>query len=442
MVGFRGTVTQHHAETTVSLPLKGSSNGDSDSTVSLHELVTSIDGLKTGSRFYLAPSLCHGALQTMYIYGGDFSKTFQVYYGRRLIHLEDGGCVSADYVISPPADKDELNKFNELATQNFPGEDWPKLHPRTRYLSESEVAALKEPSSKSTKPLAVLNHGLAGGSHESYVRMIAEGLYNAGFDVVVLNCRGCARTKLTTPELFTGLHTDDLRDFVKLLQHEYPSRPLYAVGLSFGSTILANYLGEEEENSPFVASACLSNPWDMVDSAYHISNGLIGKNLFAESIAGTLARLVKSNRKVLMTNPQFKQNLLEKRKFHSTAEFDALFTAPFHGFQTAYQYYRAASSVNRLLKVQSPLLIINSTDDPVVGVHSIPDKEAEANPYVVLIKTDLGGHLAYVQSDGKNWAINRIVDFFAKVHDTVDESKKVVSDYKPSKSVYDYKLHY
>ncbi|ODV74714.1 medium-chain fatty acid ethyl ester synthase/esterase [Cyberlindnera jadinii NRRL Y-1542] len=435
MVGFRGTVEQHHHKNTVQLPLKDS-DGSAAATIPLDKLVDSIEGLQDKSRFWLAPTLCHGALQTMYIYGAAADQVkFPVYYGRRVVELPQGGVVSADYVIPQP---ESSESFKKLVGENFP-EGWPKLHPRTRYLSPSEVDALK--SETETRPLVIINHGLGGGSHEPVIRMLTSELHDAGIDAVVLNSRGCSRTKLTTPELFSGLATEDLRYFTKLIQKEYPKRPLFGVGFSFGATILSNYLGEEAGDSPYVAAAVLSNPWDMVDSAYHIQHQLVGKYLFSDSIAFALSRMVKSNRETLSQSPLFTEEKIHK-KYHSTVEFDNAITAPEYGFQTAYQYYRAASSVNRLLKIRTPLLAINSSDDPVVGVYSIPNFEAEANPYVVLIKTDLGGHLAFVQHDGKSWAVERIVDYFKAFDKTVDLTKKVESSYKPMVSKYVDKVHF
>lgn len=433
MAGFRGTVEQHHTEQMVQLPLIKSKGPAA--TIPLNTLVDSIDGMKNGSKFWLAPSLCHGAMQTMYIYGAaaDHHK-FAVYYGRRLVTIPSGAVVSADYVLPKPESKEA---FAKLVDENFP-EGWPKLHPRTRYLSPVEVEGLK---GDTERPLAIINHGLGGGSHEPVIRMLTSALQSAGIDAVVLNTRGCSRTKLTTPELFCGLATGDIRTFTKMIKEEYPNRPLYAIGFSFGATLLANYLGEEGGDSPYSAAALLSNPWDMVDSAYHIQHEFVGRYLFSGAIAQALQRMLKSNRDALSVDPFFTKEKIFAT-YNTTVDFDSAFTAPMYGFATAFQYYRAASSVNRLLKIRTPTLAINSTDDPVVGVHSIPTYEAETNPYIMLIKTDLGGHLAYVQSDGRSWAVDRIVDYFKAFTEQVDLTKKVESDYKPMVSKYYDQIHF
>lgn len=434
MVGFIGNVESFHSKESVKLHLK---NGGEDGTslIPFSELVNSVTELKNGSTFYVKPWLFTGDLQTMYFAAADFSKTFQVYYGRRLITLPDGGTVTADFSIPAP---DSEKEFNELAEKHLP-EDWPKQHPRTRFLTPEEIISQ---GSDDEKPLVVICHGLGGGSHEPVIRSLVEKLNKVdGFEAVVLNSRGCSRSKLSTPELFNGLATDDLRNFVKLLKEIYPNRPLYAVGFSFGATILANYLGEEAENTVFTAAALLSNPWDMVDSSYRFPSRFLSRFLFQQAATQFLVRLIKSNRKAMSENPLVTEETIN-HKYTSIADFDNRLTAPLYGFPTAFAYYRAASSVNRIMKIHTPLLAINSHDDPMVGVNSIPIHEAQINPYIVQLRTDIGGHLAYVQSDGDSWATKRIAEYFKLFHDMVDATKKPETEYQVPVSKYDYKLHY
>ncbi|KAH3688909.1 hypothetical protein WICPIJ_000082 [Wickerhamomyces pijperi] len=436
-MGFRGIVEQHHAPITVKLPIKSTSNFkdnevDTANLIPLDELVrTEVPELTTGSTFYLNPFLFNGDLQTLYLNAADYSKTWSVQYGRRIVEYNHDGCLikggssSADFVL-PFESREE---FKAKSDANPTPEGWPKQHPGIRFLTEEEIS---EQTSDDTKPLAIVCHGLGGGSHEPIIRCLTSSLFAKGFEVVVLNSRGCSRTKLSTPELFYGLQTDDLRQFVKELRASYPNRPFYGVGFSFGATILTNYLGEEGAQSDFVASATLSNPWDMVDSSYHLTSRFISRQIFVPAITDALTRLVKSNRAVLMQNEQFSEDKVHA-KYHSPPEFDSTFTAPIYGFGTAFDYYRTASSVNRLLSVQTPMLIINSTDDPVVGVVSIPVAEAEVNPFLILAKTNIGGHLGYLQYDLKSsWSVDRIVDFFVKFEEIVDVSKKPETDYTPS----------
>ena len=91
---------------------------------------------------------------------------------------------------------------------------------------------------------------------------------------------------------------------------------------------------------------------------------------------------------------------------------DSIFTAKAVGFEDSWSYYRVGSSINRLPTINVPTLVINSKDDPVIGDKCIPVKEAEENPHVLLIETDLGGHLAYLEKNHDSWATKQVAQYF------------------------------
>jgi uncharacterized protein len=50
-----------------------------------------------------------------------------------------------------------------------------------------------------------------------------------------------------------------------------------------------------------------------------------------------------------------------------SAEFDSAVTAPVFGYKDVWDYYNRASSTNKLPDIKTPLLVIQSLDDPIVG---------------------------------------------------------------------------
>ncbi|KAI8320795.1 AB-hydrolase YheT [Martensiomyces pterosporus] len=93
----------------------------------------------------------------------------------------------------------------------------------------------------STAPIAVVMVGGGGSSQEYHVRYLAKHLADVPlcYRVAVLNYRGCARTPLTSPQMYNGCHTDDIRDTVKHLQAAYPSgTPIVAIGFSLGANVI------------------------------------------------------------------------------------------------------------------------------------------------------------------------------------------------------------
>ncbi|KAM3162960.1 Medium-chain fatty acid ethyl ester synthase/esterase 2 [Lachancea thermotolerans] len=432
--GYHGTIEQvSNPNGTVALTLK-----DEKKPVQFSDFVSrEIPGLKDKAKFEVNPLLFTGYLQTLYLGGADFSKSFPVYYGREIVKFSDGGICTADWVMKSWESKYGADtssfKTDEQATHP---ENWPRLHPRTRFLEESE----KKDVHNSEKPLVVVLHGLAGGSHEPIIRSLTQDLSNAGdskFDVVVLNCRGCARSKITTRKLFYAVFTSDIREFIAREKARHPSRKIYAVGFSFGATMLGHYLGEEGEKAPIEAASFLCNPWDLYQSALKMNQDWWSRNLFSKNIAQFLIRLVKVNIKELefkegdvmpaepasLEHPSFcvftSKNLRKAREFGSTAEFDNLFTAPCLGFDNAMDYYKACGSIHQLPNIKVPSLIINSKDDPVVGEDSIPYKCAKESDNLVLCVSDLGGHLAFLDKKYNSWATAKIAAFFDKFEELV-----------------------
>ncbi|CCC68282.1 hypothetical protein NCAS_0B01980 [Naumovozyma castellii] len=433
--GYHGTVTQITSkEGTVLIPLKDNKEG-----IPLAELVSkNVPSLKDGAKFELKPFLFTGILQTLYLGAADFSKKFQVFYGREIVEFSDTGVCTADWVM--PSWKQKYN-FNEktstfdkkafdLDEKETHPDNWPRLQPRTRYLNEKEMTTIHEDD----RPLVVCCHGLAGGSHEPIIRSLTENLSKVGngkFQVVVLNTRGCARSKITTRNLFTAFHTMDLREFVNREHQKHPNRKIYAVGFSFGGTMLANYLGEEGDKTPIASAAVLCNPWDMVLSGMKTRDDFWTRTLFAKNITDFLTRMVKVNMAELespdgskpdhiptVKNPSYytftQENLAKAKDFKLISDFDDVFTAPALGFKNALEYYAAAGSINRLPNIKIPLLVINSTDDPVVGPDPIPNHIIDSNNHLLLCETDIGGHLAYLDKNNDSWSTNQIANYFDK----------------------------
>lgn len=451
--GYNGSV--HHsigANGTVELQLNEDVTNkdelDTKGKIALDEFVNEhVPGLRDGAKFQLDKKLFTGILQTMYLGAADFSQKFPVFYGREIVEFSDKGACTADWVMNgswreryqyeAATGKFDKQLFNEDEKKTHP-ENWPRLQPRTRYLDQEELKTVHD-EKNNERPLVVILHGLAGGSHEPIIRSLTDHLSHASngkFQVVVLNSRGCARSKITTPNLFTAFHSMDIKEFLDRERAKSPTRKLYAIGCSFGATILANYLGFAGDKTPLNAAATFCNPWDMVLSSYKVGRDYWSQRIFSKTVTQFLVRMIKVNMNELEVpegtlpdhvpspeHPSFtgftQSNLQKAFKMRFMSEFDSMFTAPALGFKDALDYYKHASSVNRLTNIAIPLLSLNSMDDPVVGSDHIPKTYLDQNPNVLMCETDLGGHLAYLQSDGDSWATRQICNFFDKFDELI-----------------------
>lgn len=420
--GVRSFVHTQASPESVPLPIKG----DISSTKTLSELVSeNIPALRDGAWDLMSPTLFNGNLQTMYAAGG-FESINKVYYGRRCLYWDDGSLVTADYHIAAPTSQAEWKEKLEYCPLDNP----PPLPSRLRYFTPEEINEIKNPkSSVADKPLLVLLHGLSGGSHESYIRsvvdMISQPEYD--FDCVVLNSRGCARTPITTPQLFCAIWTEDIRRFIRVLRAEQPAeRRIYLVGFSLGASILANFLGQEGEltsqpGSRVDAAMIVANPWDLYQSNQYLASSFMGRTVYSPVMAKNLLRLLKNHHVKLQENKNFDYE--KRREVKMISDFDNQYTAPLFGFDTANDYYRNASSVHRLMNIRTPTVIINALDDPIVHEDCIPYLEAMKNPYVILSTTSLGGHIGWFQPGGKRWFPPVISEFFKSFDKIVDHEK-------------------
>lgn len=354
--------------------------------------------LPASRRIRLSSRLFNGVLQTI-AYASDHEQTkHQQYFLRELVVFKDGGQCLADYAVATPEDP---AAFEAQGAETLP-EGYPKLHPRTRYMTGYETTQLHD-GMEPLRPLLVILHGMAGGSHEPVIRSVCEKL-RTEMDVVVLNLRGCARTPITTPELYCSKSTGDIREFVARVHARFPNKPVYAAGFSFGGMVLGNYLVEEGSECPLKGAITVQLPWDMVSSFERVQLSWSGKYLLGPAVTKFLVRLVKLNRgplqekyPELVTDEQF----AKAAKFRHTLDFDDAITAKLYGYESGMEYYRQTLPVHQMERVAVPLVAIYSNDDPVIS--ELPRAGVEANPNIVMVESSLGGHLGFYQPDGESW---------------------------------------
>jgi len=334
--------------------------------------------------YYGNPLLFNGHLQTAWTVT-KFRDPFPIYYVRKhVISPHDGGHFAIDFV-----------------TDGFPDADSPDdLPPRTRHLSEGESTKL---GSDDDRPMLIAMHGLSGGSHELYLRAVLSSLLTPGSDwtACVVNARGCAMSKITSKQLFNARFTQDIRETVKYLTNVFPNRPLYAIGFSLGANILTNYLGEEGENCVFRAAVVASNPWNLELSNKALQRTWIGSEVYSRVMGRNLRQLFEDNLEMITQDTRV--DVEQVRRGTYIYEFDRDLTAKVFGYPTVGAYYRDASSVDNLLKVRVPILIVHAKDDPIAPNEVVPYDEAKANPYVFMAVTEWGGHLSWFETGGGRW---------------------------------------
>ena len=113
------------------------------------------------------------------------------------------------------------------------------------------------------------------------------------------------------------------------------------------------------------------------------------------------------------SNPEEATRILQlgdTRSISSIWDFDEQITAPLHGFEGAEDYYRRCSSSAFLRSIAVDTLLIQSKNDPMIPLKSIPDRGA-LSPTVQMQLTEKGGHVGFVSSSPDNWLEQRILNF-------------------------------
>ncbi|KAJ2722892.1 hypothetical protein GGI07_003019 [Coemansia sp. Benny D115] len=316
----------------------------------------------------------HGDLQTIYLYTLHFKPAgCPIDFEREIFEFSDGGKAAVDWAL-------------------------PRLDTR--------------PDS----PLIVLVPGIGGCSFDYYSRSFIDVVSRPpfGYQVLVLHSRGCNGVKLATPKAYHGGLTDDLREFMSHLVKSRPNARLVGIGYSLGANILTKYIGEEGDKCPFIAAASVCNPFDInatVDSMCKPS--LRNRYLYAAALTRSLVAVFTTNEKVIMTaETPLDSNAIQSSQ--NINQFNEEYTIKVFGYNSVSELNTTGSCVHYLKNIKTPMLFINALDDPMCYRHTIPFKEIESNPNLVLACTKYGGHLAYFEGTGVTPWLPKQLSMFVK----------------------------
>ncbi|KAL1898373.1 hypothetical protein Cpir12675_001918 [Ceratocystis pirilliformis] len=325
-----------------------------------------------------------------------------LYYKRRIFESEEiniPGTFTVDWVVPP-------NEEPKDAT----------LPPRTTYWVDSEFATM---SNNDTKPTLIVMHGLSGGSHEAYLRHTIAPLFDSGkWEILVINSRGCAWSKITSGIFYNARATWDVRQLIKWLGEKYPKRPLFAVGFSLGANILTNYVGEEGENCVLKTAVLCSNPFNLEVSNTCLRRTWIGREVYMKSMGNSMKKLAYRHQDSIKKYTNYDYEKLMNITY--LYEFDREIQPKTWGYPTESAYYRDASSSDAVTSICIPVLAVHAKDDPIAADEAMPYPEIATNPYTVMLATSLGGHLGWFEVGGGRWFTKPVCNYLNRMAFDVD----------------------
>ncbi|CEM20095.1 unnamed protein product [Vitrella brassicaformis CCMP3155] len=259
-------------------------------------------------------------------------------------------------------------------------------------------------------PIILCIHGINGHSDESYLRHMLSYALENNMHAVALNLRGCAGQPLTSPFTYSAACTSDLHYTVHHIHERFPHNPLFLVGFSLGGNLMVKFLSEEGHPGGaaelITAAVAVANPWDLVRLS--VVRPTLSVRFYRFLMCIPLKHLVRSNWHQIsrLAEPPYSvmtsDELEDIRRYVNNPftggfpAFDEVATSKAHGHRTAQEYYTEASSARYVESIKTPLLAINALDDPVVHPSSLPRAQILANPNIILITTDRGGHIGWM----------------------------------------------
>jgi predicted alpha/beta-fold hydrolase len=264
-------------------------------------------------------------------------------------------------------------------------------------------------SRRGSRRLAIVTHGLEGGTNGGYVRGTVAAMNAAGWDAVAWNFRGCGSG---LNRLVRFYHSGDSADLRSVVDHASPSYDaVVLIGFSLGGNITLKYLGEEPPNSKVIAAATVSVPVDLASSA-RVLDERISNRLYLRRFISSLVAKVEAKARHFPED----LNIEGARWIRTFQEFDNRYTAPIHGFRDAAEYWKRSSSRQYLPSISVPTLLLSARNDPFLTPECFPDPEAQASSRLYLEAPESGGHVGFLDlANGlEPWSERRVVAFLSE----------------------------
>jgi predicted alpha/beta-fold hydrolase len=266
-------------------------------------------------------------------------------------------------------------------------------------------------------PTMIALHGLEGSSDARYMLGTASKASRQGFNTVRLNLRNCGNTEHLTPTLYNSGMSGDLLAVVNELAERDGLKNIFIVGFSMSGNIVLKLAGENgEQTADKIKGVCaVSASVDLsacADAIEQRSNWLYNK-----SFMRSLHYRIRQKEKLFPD----RYDTTDLRRIRTIRDFDNRYTAADAGYKDANEYYAKASSLPLIQNIRVPTLIIHAHDDPFIPFDSLRHPSVAANPSVILLAPEHGGHLGFVAADTKGedrfWAENRAVEFCKLVNE-------------------------
>jgi len=289
----------------------------------------------------------------------------------------------------------------EIEVENFSLEDGDFL----------ECHWHNRPKEDSSTPIIVLFHGLAGSYESPYIQGLMREAAKNNFATVLMHFRGCAGKENLKPRSYHSGDSGDALAWLNVVSSQFSHSKIFGVGYSIGGNMLLKLLGELGKNSPLSAAVSVSAPLQLDVCADAMNRGF--SKLYQHILLKSLNHSLEQKFEKHDMQRWIKIAKSDVSKIKTFWEFDGAYTAPIHGFSSAQDYYTRCSSKQFLKSIQTPTLIIHSSDDPFMTPAVLPKKE-ELSTEITFELSAHGGHVGFIAGSFLQpdyWLEKRIIHF-------------------------------
>lgn len=244
----------------------------------------------------------------------------------------------------------------------------------------------------STRPTAIIVHGLEGSSESQYVVGNSNKLWRSGCNIIRMNMRNCGGTEALTPTLYHSGLSNDVLAVMRFFANVYGLQSISLIGYSMGGNLVLKLAGELGTAAPPQLHSVIgvSPAVDLGPSADALHRPV--NRLYELKFLHALLR--RFRRKAVLFPRAYDRN--RAIGIRSLRDFDDRITALYSGFTGADDYYTRAAAARVLDRIAVPTLILHALDDPFVRITAESRRTIVANPNITLIEPEHGGHCAFL----------------------------------------------
>ncbi|KAI4490869.1 PREDICTED: abhydrolase domain-containing protein 2 [Polistes canadensis] len=247
--------------------------------------------------------------------------------------------------------------------------------------------------------------GIGNTSESVYIRTFVHLVQCHGYRCAVLNHVGAlSSVKVTAPRIFTYGHTDDYNTMLQNLVEQHPNTRIVCIGFSLGGNLVTKYLGERGLNklSNIIGGISICQGYNALEGTKFLLNWQNFRRFYLYVMTESVKNIILKHKHVLLSEEVKQKYSLNERDIISAAtlpELDEAYTRRVHQFRSVQEMYKWSSSINYLDNICTPMVFINSVDDPIVPDSLLkPIKEyAATHPNTLYVELSHGGHLGFYE---------------------------------------------